>query len=54
MFSSEAVAVVGIYVYAALMYCEPLYYTLDSGEVKWMLATSMEMVSNTEWIFHSK
>lgn len=35
------------------MYAEPLYdnYTAD-GERRWILATSMEELSDTEWLFH--
>lgn len=38
------------YVWAAEMYAEPLWEIVDENTKKWMLATDLEKVSETEWI----
>jgi peptide/nickel transport system substrate-binding protein len=42
----------GDYTAVSRMYAEPLYDFYATGEKRWLLATSMDEISPTEWVFH--
>ncbi len=42
----------GDYTAVSRMYAEPLYDNYTTGEKRWILATGMEELSDTEWLFH--